>query len=304
MLHARVDDPALLDSIAPDRPDRSPEGRSGGLPGAGSSVPSRPGSPDGYAAASQAGGRGIDGLPGYGRGSAQPGSGGRSGGQHSNRSSRGALRGGGRSAGRGGAAASGRSGGVRDDVYPPGRGAPGQSGPSGRGGIRDGSESPWGERGTATRGRGTSRFGTGVRDIRDDLRDRLRRNGVSGDWDEPDGRGPQRRAGGGDWGGPDGPDGREPRRKGSWWRHWTWKKVLTLAAAVFGVFIIAASAGRSTARSKLVTTSSLPTRTARSQPPGVCRRRGRYRRCRAAGGLGACACAVSPGCTSLRDTAR
>ena len=173
------------------RPDRSPEGRSGGFPGPGSSVPSRPGSPDGYAAASQAGGRGIDGLPGYGRGSAQPGSGGRSGGQHSNRSSRGALRGGGRSPGRGGAAASGRSGGVREDVYPPGRGAPGQGGRPGRGGgIRDGSESPWGERGTATRSRGTSRFGTGVRDIRDDLRDRLRRNGVSGDWDEPDGAGP------------------------------------------------------------------------------------------------------------------
>ena len=60
------------------------------------------------------------------------------------------------------------------------------------GGTRDGSESPWGERGTATRGRGTSRFGTGVRDIRDDLRERLRRNGVSGDWDEPDGPGPTR----------------------------------------------------------------------------------------------------------------
>ncbi|HEV3294261.1 MAG TPA: biosynthetic peptidoglycan transglycosylase, partial [Streptosporangiaceae bacterium] len=233
------------------RPDRSPEGRSGGFPGPGSSVPSRPGSPDGYAAASQAGGRGIDGLPGYGRGSAQPGSGGRSGGQHSNRSSRGALRGGGRSPGRGGAAASGRSGGVREDVYPPGRDVPGQGGRPGRGGgIRDGSESPWGERGTATRSRGTSRFGTGVRDIRDDLRERLRRNGVSGDWDEPDGA--RRRAGngGGDWDGPGGPGGREPRPKGSWWRHWSWKKVLTLAAAAFGVFIIVAAAGVAYAYSK------------------------------------------------------
>ena len=90
------------------RPDRSPEGRSGGFPGPGSSVPSRPGSPDGYAAASQAGGRGIDGLPGYGRGPAQPGSGGRSGGQHSSRSARGAWRGG-RSPDRGGVALASKS---------------------------------------------------------------------------------------------------------------------------------------------------------------------------------------------------
>ncbi len=173
---------------------------------------------------------------------------GRAGGQHSNRSSRGALRGGGSPRRGGTAAASGGRSGVRDDLYPPGGGAPG---PDGRSGARDGSESPWGRRG-ATRTRGTSRFGTGVRDIRDDLRERLRRNGVEGDWDQP-GRRPSRRRGGnggGDWDGPDGPGGREPRRKGSWWRHWTWKKALTLVAAAFGVFIILAATGVAYAYSK------------------------------------------------------
>jgi membrane peptidoglycan carboxypeptidase len=220
------------------RPGQGPEGRPAGLPDRGTSFPSGPGSPDGYARASQAGGRG---LGGYGRSS------GRSGGQHSNRSSRGALRGGGGSPRRGEQAAA--SGGVREELYSPRGGAPGQGG---RSGIRDGSESPWGGRGAPTRTRGTSRFGTGVRDIRDDLRERLRRNGVEGDWDQPGSR-PSRRPGapgGGDWDGPDGPGGREPRRKGSWWRHWTWKKALTLVAAAFGVFIIIAAAGVAYAYSK------------------------------------------------------
>ena len=93
-----------------------------------------------------------------------------------------------------------------------------------------------------------SRFGTGVRDIRDDLRERLRRNGVRGDWDTPDAR--PRRQRGGDWGGPGGPDGGEPRRKGSWWRHWTWKKALTIVAGLIGGVVMLAAAGVAYAYSK------------------------------------------------------
>ena len=70
---------------------------------------------------------------------------------------------------------------------------------------------------------------------------------MRGDWDESDIRPRRRRAGGGDW---DGPDGGEPRRKGSWWRHWTWKKALTVVAAAFGVFIILIAAGVAYAYSK------------------------------------------------------
>ncbi len=157
------------------------------------------------------------------------------------------MRGGGSPRRGGTAAADGSRGGVREDFYSPRRGgAPGQGAP----GSRDGSASPWGE--PSTRSRTASRFGTGVRDIRDDLRERLRRNGVQGDWDEPAGRRPRRPGGkgGGDWGGPDGPGGKGPRRKGSWWRHWTWKKALTIVAAVFGLFIITITAGVAYAYSK------------------------------------------------------
>jgi membrane peptidoglycan carboxypeptidase len=137
------------------------------------------------------------------------------------------------------AAASGGRSGVREDLY----GAPGS-------GAGDGGESPWGNRG-GTRTRGGSRFGTGVRDIRDDLRERLRRNGVDGDWGEPAGQPSRRRSGGGgDWDGPDGPGGREPRRKGSWWRHWSWKKALTVVAAFFGLLVILGAAGVAYAYSK------------------------------------------------------
>jgi membrane peptidoglycan carboxypeptidase len=173
----------------------------------------------------------------------------RPGGQHSNRSSRGSLRGGG-SPRHGAAAADGTRGGVREDNYSPRRsGAPDRDGP-GRPGTRDGSASPWGERGA--RGRTTSRLGTGVRDIRDDLRERLRRNGVSGDWDDQGTRQSRRRDGNGsgDWGGPDDPGGKGPRRKGSWWRHWTWKKALTIVAGVVGLFIIMITVGVAYAYSK------------------------------------------------------
>jgi membrane peptidoglycan carboxypeptidase len=228
------------------RPGRGSEGRSGDLPGSSRSFPPRPDSPGGYAPASQAGGRGFDGLGGYGRSSG----GGRSGGQHSSRSGRGGPRAGGRALGRGGTAnADSRRGGVREDLYSPRRGAPDPDGRPWRGG--DGGENSWGDRG-ASRARTTSRLGTGVRDIRDDLRERLRRNGVAGDWDQPGSPRPSRRrdGGGGDWDGPGGPDGRGPRRKGSWWRHWSWKKALTLVAAAFGVFVVLAAAGVAYAYSK------------------------------------------------------
>src|SRR5215470_4646540 len=159
---------------------------------------------------------------GYGRRA-----GGRSpGGQHSSRSSRAGLRRGGAEASSGG----GRSG-VGGDVYEPRRAAPGRSG----GGSRD----SWDEPGT-TWGRSAARFGTGVRDIRDDLRERLRRNGVRGDWDTADAPPRRRRTDGGDRGGPDGPDGGKGR-KGRWWRHWTWKKALTLVAALIGGVVMLAA---------------------------------------------------------------
>jgi membrane peptidoglycan carboxypeptidase len=185
---------------------------------------------------------------GYGRGSGRSAGGGRHGG-HSNRSSRGSLRGGGSPRRGEAAAADGTRGGVREDFYSPRRGgAPGQDGPW-RPGSRGDSATPWGERGT--RSRATSRFGTGVRDIRDDLRERLRRNGVKGDWDQPGDRRSRRSGnGGGDWGGPDDPAGKGPRRKGSWWRHWTWKKALTVVAAFSGIMIIMAMVGVAYAYSK------------------------------------------------------
>jgi membrane peptidoglycan carboxypeptidase len=87
-----------------------------------------------------------------------------------------------------------------------------------------------------------------VRDIRDDVRERLRRNGVHGEWDTSDAP-PRRRRSAGDRGGPGGPDGGK-RRKGSWWRHWTWKKVLTLFAALIGCIVILAAAAVAYAYSK------------------------------------------------------
>jgi membrane peptidoglycan carboxypeptidase len=72
------------------------------------------------------------------------------------------------------------------------------------------------------------------------------------DWDAPGGparRGLRRKGpGGGDGDGPGG--GRPPRRKGSWWRHWSWKKVLGIAAAAFGTVVILCAAGVAYAYSK------------------------------------------------------
>jgi len=40
-------------------------------------------------------------------------------------------------------------------------------------------------------------------------------------------------------GGPGGPGGKPPRRKGSWWRRWTWKKAIGVFASLVLVFILA-----------------------------------------------------------------
>ena len=47
------------------------------------------------------------------------------------------------------------------------------------------------------------------------------------------------------YGGPggDGPGGRPPKRKGSWWRRWTWRKALAVFAAGCALFIILIAAG-------------------------------------------------------------
>jgi membrane peptidoglycan carboxypeptidase len=202
------------------------------MPDRGSGFPYLPGRADGHAKASRAGGGG---LGGFGRGA-----GGRSsGGQHSSRSTPGGLRDAARSLRRGGASPGGSRSGVRENGYSPRRTARDRPG----GGGRD----SWDEPGTAW-GRSASRFGTGVRDIRDDLRERLRRNGVRGDWDTSEAP-PRRLRHGGDRGGPDGPDG-GPRRKGSWWRHWTWKKALTLVAALVGGVVVLGAVGVAYAYSK------------------------------------------------------
>jgi membrane peptidoglycan carboxypeptidase len=54
----------------------------------------------------------------------------------------------------------------------------------------------------------------------------------------PGGRGPGGPGGRGP-GGPGRPGGPRVRRKGDWWRHWTWKKALAVSGAVFGIFILA-----------------------------------------------------------------
>jgi membrane peptidoglycan carboxypeptidase len=49
----------------------------------------------------------------------------------------------------------------------------------------------------------------------------------------PGGRGP------GGPGGPGRPGGRRVKRKGDWWRHWTWKKVGLIVASSFAIFLLA-----------------------------------------------------------------
>jgi membrane peptidoglycan carboxypeptidase len=44
-------------------------------------------------------------------------------------------------------------------------------------------------------------------------------------------------------GGPRGPQGRNGKRKGDWWRRWTWKKALAVTGGVFVVFVLALVSG-------------------------------------------------------------
>jgi membrane peptidoglycan carboxypeptidase len=102
------------------------------------------------------------------------------------------------------------------------RGGPGPA-PGGAGGYGDdtvGYRGPVGPRtATALRERGTSRF-TGTERIPG-------RPGAPGDGGSGD-----------DWDG-----GPRRRRKGSWWRHWTWRKALAVVAAGFGfIFLLFAAA--------------------------------------------------------------
>ena len=112
-----------------------------------------------------------------------------------------------------GGAAAGYAGGAAG--YPAG-GPAGYPGPAGYGGDPRGYGTPDGRGTTALRERGTSRFPEATRP-----------------------RGKRRRGDGGDGGSGDGWDGggRRPRRKGNWWRHWTWKKALAVVAGL-GVFMV------------------------------------------------------------------
>jgi membrane peptidoglycan carboxypeptidase len=58
-----------------------------------------------------------------------------------------------------------------------------------------------------------------------------------------------RPGGGGGGGGWDG-RGRRPRRKGDWWRRWTWKKALAVVVSAIGVFIMLLAGGIGVAYSK------------------------------------------------------
>ena len=55
----------------------------------------------------------------------------------------------------------------------------------------------------------------------------------------PGGRGPGGPGRPGGPGGPGRPAGPRAKRKGDWWRHWTWKKALLVSGAAFGIFIFA-----------------------------------------------------------------
>ena len=242
-------------------------------------------------------GRGVDELDGYGRRPGGHSNGNGRGGQHAQgRGSRGGARDSDERPGRGKDAP--RGSGRGDNGYRSRRGAPD---PGSGGDRRDGRRAPAGpgrggpgddRGGRSSDSRAAARTGNGRRDIRDDLRERLRRNGIGGgdgwngaggrsrgrpgpgedgwddsivgrlrgrlsrnaaggadDWDAPSGPlrrfGKKRTAGDGD-----GPGGRPPRRKGSWWRHWSWKKALGVVAAFIGGLIILGAGGVAYAYSK------------------------------------------------------
>lgn len=183
------------DFPAPYRPDRGWEPRTGdNLAGRSDRLPGSRSAADGYSRASDLGdrGRGVGEVDGYDR---SPGGrssgGGRGGGQHAQgRSSRGSARDSDERSQRRGTAdapANGRGG----DGHRSGRDAPGAGpGPDrdGRASARPGRDGLWDERGgRSSRSRDAAQLGGGRRDVKDDLRERLRRNGIGGadSWDRP-----------------------------------------------------------------------------------------------------------------------
>ncbi|MCW2934074.1 MAG: Penicillin-binding protein [Actinomycetia bacterium] len=104
----------------------------------------------------------------------------------------------------------------------PGYGGPGYGGPGGPGFGGPGSGGP----GYGPAGQGSGGPGPGGPDL--------------GGPGRPGGPGgPGRPGGPGGPGGPGRPGGPRAKRKGDWWRHWTWKKALAVSGAAFGIFILA-----------------------------------------------------------------
>jgi membrane peptidoglycan carboxypeptidase len=87
-------------------------------------------------------------------------------------------------------------------------------------------------------------------EVRQELTERLRRSGAgNGGWDGGDWDGGS--GGGGGRGGRGRRGGSERvRRKGDWWRHWTWKKVVTVLAAATGAVVMLAAVAIGMAYSK------------------------------------------------------
>jgi membrane peptidoglycan carboxypeptidase len=163
---------------------------------------------------------------------------------HGQRGRRAAPRGG-TEAGAGGrsaaqaSAAQASAGGYGTDGY---RGA--QGGPAGYGGNGNGGQDPYGQDPYGPDAYGQNPYGgpadhatggrtaAGVRERaidRTGIRDRLGEDGF--------GAGPGYGPGG------DGPDGPPRKRKGSWWRRWTWRKALAVIASGCALFILLIAAG-------------------------------------------------------------
>ncbi|HEY6277624.1 MAG TPA: transglycosylase domain-containing protein [Streptosporangiaceae bacterium] len=100
------------------------------------------------------------------------------------------------------------------------------NGSGGNGPDGDGYDGP-GYGGPGSGGPGSGRAGTGY----------LTRRRPTGQFAPDHRRVPGRTGDGG------GRSDRRPRRKGDWWRHWTWRKALTLAAALCGLLAMAAALG-------------------------------------------------------------
>ncbi|HEY6791504.1 MAG TPA: transglycosylase domain-containing protein, partial [Trebonia sp.] len=112
----------------------------------------------------------------------------------------------------------------------PGYGGPGAGGPSGSGPGYGGPGPGYGSPGYGPAGRGPGGQAPGGPGA-----------GGSGGPGRAGGRGGSGPGGPGRPGGPGpgGPGGPRAKRKGDWWRHWTWKKALAVSGAAFGIFIFA-----------------------------------------------------------------